>query len=1019
MPTIQQLPQLTNVQATDEVLVERSGVSYGTSVATFLASAQPTLVLAPGSLLGRVSGGSGSPEPVLPGQGVVIQNGQLVVDQTLIAPVNSPAFTGAPTGPTPVQTDSSNALATTAFVKGQVQSHGTVVLSGDIAGSGVGSIVATLPQITTPGSFTKVTVNGKGQVSAGAQLASQDIAPLLAPATRTTPGVVKIGNGLTIATDGTIDVNDGLKTVHDFGAVGDGQTDDTQAFAAYTAWLRQQLNSNGAQQAWVLGFGRRYIVNSSLDFTNFRYFTFEGHDSQIISNVKNLPAIDALGMENCLIRDLSLYSGAPSDPAFIGLQLGVYVDGVGHPQNTIENVTITGFFSRACVFNAGSETTSFVDLKLVNEYVGANWCYGLIQDATAFWPIISSYVTVTRTSNIGSSFNENLLIKPVISMTGGGPAVWMSASHRHSYKSGYFSVGSGIPCAVLNFLDNSGAAHTQSLLEWDVHSEVAPNATFLLTGYSAPILDGLIFRDHLIQSQYIFSADIGVASVSIRNANISAPSWYSPSAATQKFFDSPAKYSLQGTVYLSSAVASVWQPPAQFVGTFLSDDISPFSFGAGNVIAQSFVKSQIIGPMAATGSLSAGAGAVALGTDAANPNIELGISGATSAPYIDFNGASVTSGYSARLTMDSRGQLTLVGAGASGAVFRVPGGVIQAANVTTTGAATISGTLSAGSLSLTGTVGASTVLAGPSGAAGVPVFRSLVATDIGGVEMLSSKGQPNGYAGLDGTGKVPMSSLPSAVQGGLSYQGVWNAAANTPTLVSGTGTKGYYYTVSVAGTALIDGISQWGGGDHIAFNGNVWEKLQGAASSVVSVAGRTGPVVLTVGDVAGLAAVASSGNYSDLANRPIVPAVGTTGLLKSDGTVFGTASIGTGLSFVGGTLAASGLVASANPALTGNIRFFAGSGLSSAGTTQATAVQLTNDFNEVSVVASGNNGVVLPDPGVGAEIVVRNAQGAVALLIYPPSGQSIDMGSANGPLSLGGNATKTFRKMAATKWYSQ
>ena len=64
MPTIQQLPQLTNVQATDEVLVERSGVSYGTSVATFLASAQPTLVLAPGSLLGRVSGGSGSPEPV-------------------------------------------------------------------------------------------------------------------------------------------------------------------------------------------------------------------------------------------------------------------------------------------------------------------------------------------------------------------------------------------------------------------------------------------------------------------------------------------------------------------------------------------------------------------------------------------------------------------------------------------------------------------------------------------------------------------------------------------------------------------------------------------------------------------------------------------------------------------------------------------------------------------------------------------------------------------------------------------
>jgi len=299
------------------------------------------------------------------------------------------------------------------------------------------------------------------------------------------------------------------------------------------------------------------------------------------------------------------------------------------------------------------------------------------------------------------------------------------------------------------------------------------------------------------------------------------------------------------------------------------------------------------------------------------------------------------------------------------------------------------------------------------------MFRSLIATDIGGVEMLSNKGQPNGYVALDGTGKVPMSSLPSSVQGGLNYQGVWNATTNSPTLMSSTGTKGFYYTVSAAGTASIDGISQWGVGDHIAFNGNIWEKLQGAASSVVSVAGRTGAVVLAVGDVAGLAPVASSGNYSDLAIRPAIPAVGTTGLLKSDGSNFGAASIGAGLSFVGGTLATSGLVASANPALAGYIRFFSGSGLASAGTSQATAAQLTNDFNEVSIVANGANGVVLPDPGVGSEIVVRNAQGAVALLIYPPSGQTIDIGSTNGPLSLGGNATKTFRKMSATKWYSQ
>ena len=1020
MPTIQQLPQLSNVQPTDEVLVERSGTSYGTNVATLLASTQPALTLASGTLLGRVSVGSGGPEPVLPGQGITVQNGQLTIDQSFVATVNSPSFTGAPTAPTPAATDSSNTVATTAFVKAQIQSRGTVVLTGDVTGSGVGSIVSTLPAITAPGNFTKVTVNAKGQVVAGAQLTSQDVAPLLSPATRAAPGVVKIGNGLSIASDGTIDVNDGLKTVHDFGAVGDGQTDDTAAFAAYAVWLRQQLNSNGAQQAWVLGFGRRYIVSDSLDFTNFRYFTFEGHDSQIISNVKNLPAIDALGMENCLIRDLSLYAGAPSDPAFIGLQLGVYVDGIGHPQNTVENVTITGFFNRACVFNAGSETTSFVDLKLVNEYVGSTWCYGIIQDATAYWSIVSKYVSVTRTRNIGASFNENLFIKPVIETAGGGPAVWMSATHRHSYKAGYFSIGGGsVPIAVLNFLDNSGAAHTQSLLEWDVHAEVSPSATFLLTGYAAPVIDGLIFRDHLIQPRYLFSVDSSVTSVSIRNASIDASSWYSPAGATQRFFDTPARYSVQGRIYISSAAASVWQPPAAFVGAFQSDDISSFTFGNGNVIAQSFAKSQMIGPVVATGSLSAAGGAVLLGADATNPNIELGVQGTAANPYVDFNGAGVTPGYSARLTMDGRGQLTLVGPAATGAVFRAPSGTIQTGNIAATGTAMVAGSISAGSLSLTGTVAAAAVFAGPSGAAGSPVFRMLAASDVSGVESQANKGQPSGYAALDATGKVPMSALPAAVQGGLNYQGMWNASTNVPTLASGVGTKGFYFTVSSAGTTAIDGIAQWGIGDHIAFNGTAWEKLQGAASPVLSVAGRAGAVTLTTSDVSGLAAVASSGSYTDLANRPAVPAVATAGLVRSDGTTFTAASIGTGLSFSGGTLATTGLVTSASPVLTGNMRYLTGAGVAAAGTSQATATQLTCDFNEVTSAANGSNGVVLPDPGVGAEIVVRNAQGATALLIYPPSGQTIDLSTTNGAVSLGGNSTRTFRKMTATKWYSQ
>lgn len=67
--------------------------------------------------------------------------------------------------------------------------------------------------------------------------------------------------------------------------------------------------------------------------------------------------------------------------------------------------------------------------------------------------------------------------------------------------------------------------------------------------------------------------------------------------------------------------------------------------------------------------------------------------------------------------------------------------------------------------------------------------------------------------------------------GSMIYQGSWNAATNSPTLASGTGTKGYYYVVSTAGTTSIDGIAVWSAGDMIVFNGAAWEKIDASLSA--------------------------------------------------------------------------------------------------------------------------------------------------------------------------------------------
>ncbi len=114
-------------------------------------------------------------------------------------------------------------------------------------------------------------------------------------------------------------------------------------------------------------------------------------------------------------------------------------------------------------------------------------------------------------------------------------------------------------------------------------------------------------------------------------------------------------------------------------------------------------------------------------------------------------------------------------------------------------------------------------------------------------EQAVNKGNANGYASLDGSGKVPTSELPSSVVGGVAYQGNWNASTNSPALSSGVGSQGNYYVVSVDGSTNLDGIADWKAGDWAIYNGSVWEKVDNT-DLVASVFGRVGTVTAQSGD---------------------------------------------------------------------------------------------------------------------------------------------------------------------------
>jgi hypothetical protein len=95
-------------------------------------------------------------------------------------------------------------------------------------------------------------------------------------------------------------------------------------------------------------------------------------------------------------------------------------------------------------------------------------------------------------------------------------------------------------------------------------------------------------------------------------------------------------------------------------------------------------------------------------------------------------------------------------------------------------------------------------------------------TDSTIIQLKAEKGQPNGYASLDASGKLPVSELPVSV---LTYEGLWNAATNTPTLADGVGDAGDFYIVSVGGVQdLGSGPIRFEEGDWVIYSGSVWQE---------------------------------------------------------------------------------------------------------------------------------------------------------------------------------------------------
>jgi hypothetical protein len=212
---------------------------------------------------------------------------------------------------------------------------------------------------------------------------------------------------------------------------------------------------------------------------------------------------------------------------------------------------------------------------------------------------------------------------------------------------------------------------------------------------------------------------------------------------------------------------------------------------------------------------------------------------------------------------------------------------------------------------------------------------------------LAQKGNALGVVPLNASTKIDPVYLPA---GGISFQGIWNAANNTPTLADGVGNVGDEYIVGVGGTQdLGSGNITFAVGDFVLYtSGNVWEDIPVGTAGVDTFNGRSGIVTLLSGDVTNALSDGSVVN-SKLQNPNVTVTTGT-GLgggqvVPLGGTITLTNTGVTGA--IGGT----GVAVSA---ATGNVTFSIGQAVGTANSVQFAAISSTTTIQATGNITGGN-----------------------------------------------------------------
>lgn len=225
-------------------------------------------------------------------------------------------------------------------------------------------------------------------------------------------------------------------SVKQFGAKGDGVTDDTTAIQA-------AINSTLGKLYFT---GGSYVISSSLNCTGLFGLVLEGSGIYGQSNavllgkasIGNYPVLDLSASNGCVIRGLSVGTFG-ADVCFIGIMLarsGTNSAGL----HVLENVSVYGNFSNSCCYSSSSEENTHRNCWYETLSAGAR-AFTLIDVPEAGVTSLYKNITAPSGGNTVTNFYAGRLINQTANSS--NRSLFVKNARHVQFVGTYLNAGSG------------------------------------------------------------------------------------------------------------------------------------------------------------------------------------------------------------------------------------------------------------------------------------------------------------------------------------------------------------------------------------------------------------------------------------------------------------------------------------------------------------------------------------------------------------------------------------------------